>query len=261
MLKNPCLQYCTTLVSFLDPTGTLNERKRVWSILGLVHQEPVPASPCRPFPCVCVVGSGWMRPVQYFMPWNALSIARSIFGYLAGFSEIMAMASPSGTCSTFTSECSVFKREQQLPARVFCPARDMYLQSADISTVDLSMGVCERNFVWVYKRLQVLQHPLVSRASAHSQLNTHVPHFKGSMYYRFHLHLYIRSVMRETLHRASCWCVASRTPTGLFYWVLPLILWHSIAVNFDQCTYAVSHTHNVECSYASKIDSSSFHMN
>ena len=55
--------------------------------------------------------------------------------YLAGFSEIIVTASPRGTLSTFTSECSVFRREQQLPARVVWPARDINLQSADISTL------------------------------------------------------------------------------------------------------------------------------
>ena len=55
--------------------------------------------------------------------------------HLAGFSEIMATASPSGTFNTFTSEWRVLSREQQLPASVFCPASDINLQSGEISTL------------------------------------------------------------------------------------------------------------------------------
>lgn len=55
--------------------------------------------------------------------------------YLAGFSESMATASPTGTFNTFTREWSVLRREQQLPAIVFCPTKDINLQSGDISTV------------------------------------------------------------------------------------------------------------------------------
>ena len=64
-------------------------------------------------------------------------------------------------------------------------------------------------------------------------------------------------VLRETMRRASFWCVVSRTSTGSSYWVLPLIVWQSVAVNFDWCTYAGSLTHTIpgtQCLSASEID-------
>lgn len=96
----------------------------------LVFQPP-------PYLCDPVQQSYDKKVFLWFVLYWIISTQTQSTIYLAGFSEIIATASPSGTLSTFTSECSVFKREQQLPARVFCPARDINVQSDDISTVSV----------------------------------------------------------------------------------------------------------------------------